>query len=114
MRTHTSIGLFLFTVLLHVPFARAEQLLYLASTQEKSIVAHSIDPDTGKLTQRFRVELPGSAGPMAFSPDESFVYTAVTGLPDGKAGVDGRICAGCARNYRVGRFIFPRRFPVSD
>lgn len=87
MRTHTLIGLFLLTLLLPVPFARAEQLLYLASINEKSIVAHSIDSDTGKLTQRLCVELPGNAGPMAFSPDEAFVYAAVTGLPDGKAGV---------------------------
>jgi len=67
--------------------AHAEQLLYLASTKDKTIVAHAIDADSGELTERFRVDLPGNAGPLAFSPDESFVYAAVTGLADRKAGV---------------------------
>ena len=82
----------LFSLFLAVAFSlanvvRADQLLYLASTKENSIVAHAIDPDTGKLAERFSVALPGNAGPMAFSPDNAFVYAAVTGLSDGKAGV---------------------------
>lgn len=65
----------------------AAQLLYLASIEEKNIVAFDLDEETGKLTKKFSVELPGNAGPMAFSPNADFVYAAVTGLKDGKAGV---------------------------
>jgi len=66
---------------------RAEQLLYLASTQEKTIVAYAIQSDTGTLEKQFSVDLPGNAGPLAFSRDTAFVYAAVTGLADRKAGV---------------------------
>lgn len=66
---------------------QAGQLLYLASTQEKTIVAYEIDSDTGALTKKFGVDLPGNAGPLALSPDTSRVYAAVTGLEGGKAGV---------------------------
>ncbi|MBP85313.1 MAG: hypothetical protein CMJ64_01130 [Planctomycetaceae bacterium] len=65
----------------------AGQLLYLASTQDKTIVAYELNAGSGDLTKKFSVDLPGNAGPMAFSPNASFVYTAVTGLQDGKAGV---------------------------
>ena len=67
--------------------AHSEQLLYLASTQAKSIVVHAVDGATGGLKKRFEVALPGNAGPLAFSPNDDFVYAAVTGLADGKAGV---------------------------
>jgi 6-phosphogluconolactonase len=67
--------------------ARSEQLLYLASTKDKSIVAHAIDSATGGLKKRFEVTLPGNAGPLTFSRNNDFVYAAVTGLDDGKAGV---------------------------
>lgn len=70
-----------------VQSARAGQFLYLASTKEKTIVAYSVDATTGLLTQKSSTELPGDAGPMAFSPDKSFVYAAVSGLPDKQAGV---------------------------
>ena len=66
---------------------QAGQLLYLASTDDKTIVAFEVNGDTGKLTRKLSVDLPGNAGPMAFSPDASYVYAAVTGLEDGKAGV---------------------------
>ena len=66
---------------------QAKQLLYLASTQEKTIVAYEVNDDTGALTARFSNDLPGNAGPLAFSPDTSFVYAAMTGLEEGKAGV---------------------------
>lgn len=70
------------------PAARAtEQLLYLASIEDKSITAYHVDAATGGLERKFRVELPGNGGAMAFSPDTSLIYAAVTGLPDGKAGV---------------------------
>ena len=65
----------------------AKQLLYLASTQEKTIVAYEIDEPAGSLTKRFSVNLPGNLGPLAFSPDRSYIYAAMTGLADGKAGV---------------------------
>lgn len=66
---------------------RAEQLLYLASTQEKTIVAYAIESDTGELTKRFRANLPGNAGPLAFSPGRKLIYAGVTGLAEGLAGV---------------------------
>jgi len=66
---------------------QARQFLYLASTQEKTIVAYEVNEDTGALTKRFSIDLPGNAGPLAFSPDGSFVYAAMTGLAGGKAGV---------------------------
>lgn len=67
--------------------ADAGQFLYLASTQAKTVVAYEVDGQTGALTQKGSTDLPGNAGPMAFSPDKSFVYAAVTGLEDKKAGV---------------------------
>ncbi len=82
--------LFVFTILTvmsQLATSRAAQLLYLASTQDKNIVAYSVDKKSGKLTKKFSVDLPGNAGPMAFSPDKSFVYAAMTGLADNKAGV---------------------------
>ena len=66
---------------------RAGQLLYLASTEEKTIVAHQIDEETGLLKKKWSVDTPGKAGPLAYSPSRSFVYAAVTGLEGGKAGV---------------------------
>ena len=63
------------------------QLLYLASQQDKKIVAYSLNPKSGGLTEKFQVELPGNPGPLAFSPDQGFVYAAMTGLSDGRAGV---------------------------
>ena len=81
---------FRFAILLSLTlmqFATAGQLLYLASSQEKNITAYDLDDETGKLTMKLSVDLPGAAGPMAFSPNQDFVYAAVTGLENGKAGV---------------------------
>jgi 6-phosphogluconolactonase len=69
------------------PTASAEQLLYLASTADKTIVAYKIDGGNGMLSKRFSVDLPGNGGAMAFSPDKKFIYAAVTGLPNNAAGV---------------------------
>lgn len=65
----------------------AGQLLYLSSTRDKNITAYDVDAKTGELTKKFVVDLPGSGGAMCFSPDEKFVYAAVTGLKGNKAGV---------------------------
>jgi len=67
--------------------AADDQLLYLASTKDKSIVAYRLNDASGRLSREFRVELPGNAGPMAFSPNGKFLYAAMTGLDGGKAGV---------------------------
>ena len=68
--------------------ARADdQLLYLASTPDKNIVAYAIDDDSGLLSQKFEVALPGNGGAMAFSPDYKYVYAAMTGLEGNAAGV---------------------------
>ena len=42
-----------------------DQLLYLASTADKTIVAYNIDDDSGLLTKEFSVDLPGNGGAMA-------------------------------------------------
>ena len=65
----------------------AGQLLYLASIQDKTIVAYEVNDGSAELRKKFSVDLPGNAGPMAFSPNNDFIYAAVTGLPEGKAGV---------------------------
>ena len=75
------------TALLANSPASAGQLLYLASIKDKNIVAYAINAETGELKERFRIDLPGNPGPLAFSPDASFVYAAMTGLDDNKAGV---------------------------
>lgn len=77
------------TAMLSISASSADcgQMLYLASTKAKTVVAYQVDADTGSLTQASSTDLPGNAGPMAFSPDGSFVYAAVTGLADNKAGV---------------------------
>ncbi len=67
--------------------ARAGQFLYLASSRDKTIVAYEVNNECGELTKRFSVDLPGNPGALAFSPDTSFVYAALKGLEDGKAGV---------------------------
>jgi len=67
--------------------ASASELLYLACSGDKSITAYHVDAESGALTQKFRVELPGSPGPMVFSPSGDFIYAAVTGLEDSKAGI---------------------------
>jgi len=88
MMKRTSAGLLLFALIsTGVDRAHAGQLLYLASTQDKTIVAYEVDGATGQLTSKYRIDLPGNPGPLAFSPDASFVYAEVTGLDGGKAGV---------------------------
>ena len=57
--------------------AWAEQLLYLAAARDRAIATYVIDGEDGRLTERSRVELSGTLGPMAFSPDGRFVYAAV-------------------------------------
>jgi 6-phosphogluconolactonase len=81
------IGSLLTTALLANSPAAAGQLLYLASIKDKNIVAYAVNTETGELKENFRIDLPGNPGPLAFSPDASFVYAAVTGLDDNKAGV---------------------------
>jgi len=63
------------------------QLLYLASSQDRAIVVYEVHDETGELTRKFTTALPGNPGPLAFSPDTSLVYAAMTGLKDGNAGV---------------------------
>jgi len=111
--------------------ARAGQLLYLASIQDKSIVAYEVNDDTGKLDDKFRVEVPGNPGPLAFSPKEDFLYAAMTGLEGGKAGVatfrragDGTLkLAGTAtitsrspyiRTDKSGRYLLAAHYGAGD
>jgi len=87
MKNRFAVLLFFAGVCLMVRSLEASQLLYLASTQDKMIVAYELNSETGKLTKKLSVHLPGNAGSMAFSPDTSFVYAAMTGLDKDKAGV---------------------------
>ena len=65
----------------------AGQLVYLATSEDKQITAFDLNPDSGKLVPRFRLETPGNLGPLCFSPDTSYVYAALTGTPDAAAAV---------------------------
>ncbi|MEO2033071.1 MAG: beta-propeller fold lactonase family protein [Planctomycetaceae bacterium] len=61
------------------------QLLYLASQQDKAIIAYEVGQDTGELERRFQFDLEATPGAMAFSRDQSFVYVALSGLDNGGA-----------------------------
>lgn len=65
----------------------AGEVLYLASSEAKTVVTYEVNDVTGELTQKFSIDLPGKLGPLAFSPDMSLIYAAQTGLEGDKAGV---------------------------
>ena len=67
--------------------AEAGQMLYLASEGDRIIVGLMLDDTGGELQTRFNVDLPGHPGPLAFSPDASIVYAALTGMRDNRAGI---------------------------
>ncbi|MCH2202846.1 MAG: lactonase family protein [Fuerstiella sp.] len=62
-----------------------KQLLYLASQQQKAIVAYDISNDSGELTRRFQFDMEGTPGAMTYSPDESMIYVLLSGLENGGA-----------------------------
>lgn len=62
--------------------AYAGQLLYVASPKEKAVLAYEVHADSGELELRFRHDLQAAPGPMAFSPDRSFIYVALSGVED--------------------------------
>ena len=64
------------------PLPAAEQLLYLASIQEKTVVVSAINEKTGALEEKHKITLPGNLGPMAFSPDRKLIYAAQTNAGD--------------------------------
>ena len=64
------------------PLQAAEQLLYLASLQEKTVVVATINEKTGALEEKHKITLPGNLGPMAFSPDRKLIYAAQTNAGD--------------------------------
>lgn len=66
---------------------QAAQILYAAIQSEKKIAGYEVNPASGKLELKFSTTLPGVPGPLAFSPDRRFVYAAMTGFQDNKAGV---------------------------
>jgi 6-phosphogluconolactonase len=69
------------------PEALGGELIYLASTEGKSVVSYRLDSQTGTLTQSARLELPGKAGPMAFSPARDFLYVGLFALDKKGCGV---------------------------
>lgn len=64
-----------------------EQLHYLASIDAKNIVVSRVDPASGELEELHTVALPGSAGPLSFSPDGKWVYAAMTNVGEIPAAV---------------------------
>ena len=69
------------------PTSADQQLLYLASQQEKTVVVATINEKTGALEEKHKIALPGNLGPMAFSPDRKFIYAAMTNAGDLAAAV---------------------------
>ena len=65
----------------------AEQLLYLASQGGKTITAYEVSAASGELTEKFKVEVPGSPGPLCYSPDGKWLYAATSGPGKDNAGV---------------------------
>lgn len=64
-----------------------QQLLYLASQQDKTVVVSAVNEKTGVLEEKHKISFPGSLGPMAFSPDHKFIYAAMTKAGDLPAAV---------------------------
>ena len=87
MKVHHKLISLLAVALFGTGPAQADQLLYLASNRDKKIVAYTVDDETGALGKKFSVDLPGNPGPMAFSPDQSFVYAALSGMENDKVGM---------------------------
>jgi len=113
------------------PAPGEEQLLYLASQQEKTIVVSSLNPDTGALVEKHKLTLPGTPGPMAFSPDNKLIYAAMTSVGDVPAAVatlrreeDGslsllqtatiRTRAPYIRTDRSGKFLLAAHYGAGD
>ncbi len=67
--------------------ARADQVLYVATTQGKTIATYEVNGDSGELSKIFSVDLPGETDSLAYSPDTSFLYAAVSKLGDNRSGV---------------------------
>jgi 6-phosphogluconolactonase len=59
-----------------------QQLFYLASQQDKTVVVSAVNEKTGALEEKHKITLPGNLGPMAFSPDRKLIYAAQTNAGD--------------------------------
>ena len=81
---YLSIALLAFAVAPNHP-AVASQLLYVSSNKDKTIIAYTVNQETGALAPKFKTDLPSSPGVMTFSPGGTFIYVAISG--DGEAGV---------------------------
>ena len=64
-----------------------QQLFYLASQQDKTVVVSAVNAKTGELEEKHKISLPGNLGPMAFSPDRKLIYAAQTNAGDLPAAV---------------------------
>lgn len=58
----------------------AKERLYLSSTDDRALIAYQVNETTGGLKEEFRVSLPGRGGPLAFSPDKTYIYAALFGV----------------------------------
>ena len=68
----TTPALLLFTVF--TPLLAAKQYLLISFTQDTPLISMEIDPDSGKLNEHHRIDLPGEGGPMALTRDENYLY----------------------------------------
>ena len=67
----------------------ANQIMYVASITDKTIVSFELDQDTGKLQQLQSTTLPISPGPLCFSPSGEYLYAAMSGKNDRGLTVNG-------------------------
>ena len=55
--------------------------MYIALQEDEKIAAFTIDPDSGRLTHRADVAVPGGPFTMAVSPDRRFLYVGTREVP---------------------------------
>ena len=73
----TTLWATLFATTLH-----ANQIMYVASITDKTIVSFELAQDTGKLQRLHITKLPISPGPLCFSPSGEYLYAAMSGKND--------------------------------
>ena len=87
MKAYSKITSLLAIILFGTAAAAADQFLYLASNRDRNIAGYAVDDETGALVKKFSVFLPGKPGPMAFSPDQSFVYASLEDMDNDQVGM---------------------------
>ncbi len=57
---------------------KAAQLLYLSTSQDRAVIAYTVNHQTGELVQKFRTDLPSRPGVMTFSSNGEFIYAVMS------------------------------------